>query len=249
MATEAIDKLASAARAELDAAQDEAALEGWRISYLGRKGRLTRELRRLGGLPLEERRAVGAEANRVKRALEVALEAKREELKGQSLAATLESGLLDVTLPGRPKRIGRLHPVTQTLRQMLDIDAADLGGLELGRLPAPAVDQARAGAGEHDLLFRSDVRRAAHHGHPLIIAEVDGRKQQPVRVRMRLHRDDPSDGDQPLVPIAAGMLDRLDFESGHCEPMRQLFRRNGYVNIVGEPLEGDTHRSELLQEP
>ncbi len=121
MATEAIDKLASAARAELDAAQDEAALEAWRVSYLGRKGHLTLELRRLGGLPIEERRAVGAEANRVKRALEATLEAKREELKARSLAATLESGLLDVTLPGRPKRIGRLHPVTQTLRQMLDI--------------------------------------------------------------------------------------------------------------------------------
>lgn len=123
MATEAIDlaELASSARAELGATEDEAALEGWRVSYLGRKGRLTLVLRRLGELPMEERRRLGAEANRLKQELESALEAKRRELEGRRLAATVEAGWLDVTLPGRPKRIGRLHPVTQTLREILDI--------------------------------------------------------------------------------------------------------------------------------
>jgi phenylalanyl-tRNA synthetase alpha chain len=123
MTTEAIDlaELASSARAELDAARDEAALERWRVSYLGRKGRLTLVLRRLGKLPLEERRRLGAEANPLRQELESALEARQQELAGRRLAATVEAGRLDVTLPGRPKRIGRLHPVTQTLREMLDI--------------------------------------------------------------------------------------------------------------------------------
>ncbi len=123
MATEAIDlaELASSARTELDAAADEGALEAWRVSHLGRKGRLTLVLRRLGQLPLAERRRLGAEANRLKQELEAALEAKRRELAERRLAATVETGRLDVTLPGRPKRIGRLHPVTQTLREILDI--------------------------------------------------------------------------------------------------------------------------------
>ena len=108
--------LASAARTELEAAADEIALEGWRVAYLGRKGRLTLELRRLGELPLEERKRAGAEANRLKQELEAALEAKRGALAGSAPAADA----LDVTLPGRAKRIGRLHPVTQTQRDMLD---------------------------------------------------------------------------------------------------------------------------------
>jgi len=122
MATETVDlpSLASSARAELSAAQDDAALEAWRIAFLGRKGRLTLVLRQLGELPIEERRRLGAEANRLKEELESALEAKRQELAARRLAATVETGRLDVTLPGRPKRIGRLHPVTQTLREMLD---------------------------------------------------------------------------------------------------------------------------------
>ncbi len=121
MTTEAIDlgELASSARTELDAAGDEAALEEWRIAYLGRKGRLTLVLRSLGELPVEERRTLGAEANRLKQELESALDSRRMELQQQRRRA--ETGRLDVTLPGRTKRIGRLHPVTQTLREMLDI--------------------------------------------------------------------------------------------------------------------------------
>ncbi len=114
-----IAALAGAARAELDAAQDEAALARWRIAYLGRKGRITALLRSLGELPLMERRRVGADANRLKQELEVAYEARRDLLKEQRWAGG--EGAIDVTLPGRPKRVGRLHPVTKTLRDMLDI--------------------------------------------------------------------------------------------------------------------------------
>ena len=88
---------------DLDGAGDGAALEAWRIAYLGRKGRLTLVLRRLGELSLEERRSVGGEANRLKQELEAALEAKRGELEQRRLAATVGAGQVDVTLPGRPK--------------------------------------------------------------------------------------------------------------------------------------------------
>ncbi|MGB2694600.1 MAG: phenylalanine--tRNA ligase subunit alpha [Dehalococcoidia bacterium] len=123
MTTESIDldQLASTAKGALDAAPDEAALEAWRIAYLGRKGHLTLVLRQLSELPIEERRRLGGEANRLKAGLESALEEKRAALQQERLAVTMEAGRLDVTLPGRRKRIGRLHPVTQTMRQMLDI--------------------------------------------------------------------------------------------------------------------------------
>ncbi|MCH7811747.1 MAG: phenylalanine--tRNA ligase subunit alpha [Chloroflexi bacterium] len=123
MTTETTDleELAAAARSELSEANDEAALESWRIVYLGRKGRLTHVLRGVAGLAVDERRQVGAAANRLKAELESSLEERRRALAHERLAATEEAGRLDVTLPGRPKRIGRLHPVTQTLRQMLEI--------------------------------------------------------------------------------------------------------------------------------
>jgi phenylalanyl-tRNA synthetase alpha chain len=122
MAVQPIDleSLAADARAGLHAARDEQALEAWRVAYLGRKGRLTLVLRGLAELPVEQRKALGAEANRLKGELEAALETRREQLQQKKLSST-EAGWLDVTLPGRPKKIGRLHPVTQTLRDMVGI--------------------------------------------------------------------------------------------------------------------------------
>ncbi|MBW3573027.1 MAG: phenylalanine--tRNA ligase subunit alpha, partial [Gemmatimonadetes bacterium] len=78
---------------------DAAALEALRTEYLGRKGRLTGVLRRLGELTAEERPAVGAEANRVKEALN-ALLAEREA----AFAGTVDEGPRgDLSLPGRPR--------------------------------------------------------------------------------------------------------------------------------------------------
>ena len=106
------------ARAELAVARDEASLEAWRVGWLGRKGRLTAVLRGLIDLPIEERKSTGAAANRLKQALEDALTERQEQVQRERLVA-IETGRLDVTLPGREKRVGRLHPVTQTLRDVL----------------------------------------------------------------------------------------------------------------------------------
>ena len=116
-----LDAIASKARSELDSALDEAELEAWRITHLGRKGTLTSVLRQLGDLEIEERKRIGGEANVLKGELEAAFEAKRKDFKGRQLAATMLEGQIDVTLPGRKKRVGRLHPVTQTLREIVDI--------------------------------------------------------------------------------------------------------------------------------
>jgi phenylalanyl-tRNA synthetase alpha chain len=96
-------------------------LELWRIRYLGKKSNLTQILRSLAALPLEERREVGAQANEVKRTLESSLEEKSRLVQGSILAPLRGSQGLDVTLPGRPPAIGRLHPTTQALGEICDV--------------------------------------------------------------------------------------------------------------------------------
>ena len=113
-----LKRIEEQARAELVAAADEASLEAWRVTWLGRKGRLTSVLRGLTDLPIEKRRRMGAAANSLKQALDSALALRQEQVQKERLAI-IETGRLDVTLPGRTKRIGRLHPVTQTLRDVL----------------------------------------------------------------------------------------------------------------------------------
>jgi phenylalanyl-tRNA synthetase alpha chain len=116
---EALSEIESQALRELAAVTGDEALEAWRVAYLGRRGRLTLVLRGLAGLPLEERRSAGAAANRLKQRLESALAAKKDEL-ARSGAEALAADRIDVTLPGPPLPAGRLHPTTQTLRDVLD---------------------------------------------------------------------------------------------------------------------------------
>lgn len=109
------------ALATLAVAHDAAGLEGWRVAVLGRKGSLTHALRGLGQLPRDERPAAGAEANRVKDRLEAAFSAHQEVLQQAEIAATLAAEAVDVTLPGRPPSLGRIHPSNAVLRRIYAI--------------------------------------------------------------------------------------------------------------------------------
>jgi phenylalanyl-tRNA synthetase alpha chain len=105
----------------LAAAHDAAGLEGWRVAVLGRKGTLTLALRGLGQLPRDERPAAGAEANRVKDRLEAAFTARQEAMQQAEIARALAAEAVDVTLPGRPPSLGRIHPSNAVLRRIYAI--------------------------------------------------------------------------------------------------------------------------------
>jgi len=107
----------------LEATGDEEALAAWRSAYLGRKGRVTEAVKALGTLPREERPVYGQRVNQVKQALEAAYEARVEALKQSAQSRSLAADAVDVTLPGRPARPGRLHPATRTLREIYAIFA------------------------------------------------------------------------------------------------------------------------------
>jgi phenylalanyl-tRNA synthetase alpha chain len=114
-----LNELKSNALKELEATSQVKELEAWRVRYLGKKSQLTAILRGLAKLPLEERKRVGALANRIKAELEERLEQKSQLLKQAGLVAGAES--IDITLPGRPYPAGRLHPITQTIKEICDI--------------------------------------------------------------------------------------------------------------------------------
>ncbi len=118
---ERLDGLEQFALAELQGLAEEAGLQAWKAKYLGRSAELGGILEGLRGLPAAERPAVGRRANEVKLALEGAFEKRREAMAAAALEGSLRQERLDVTLPGRPAARGRLHPATQTLRQVLGI--------------------------------------------------------------------------------------------------------------------------------
>jgi phenylalanyl-tRNA synthetase alpha chain len=121
-----LKELEATAQAALEAVDDEAGLAAWRTAYLGRKGEVTDAVKAIGTLPPEERPAYGRRANEVKQVLEAAYEARVDDLKRDAEVRSLTADAVDVTLPGRPARPGRLHPATQTLREIQAI-CAEMG--------------------------------------------------------------------------------------------------------------------------
>jgi len=116
-----LGELESNALRELDSVEDTRELESWRVRYLGKKSELTRILRSLASLPIEERKSVGGFANHVKAILEDGLKQREEVLRAAQLTVLAGMEGIDITLPGRPFPIGRLHPITQTLQEICDI--------------------------------------------------------------------------------------------------------------------------------
>jgi phenylalanyl-tRNA synthetase alpha chain len=123
---EKLNEIEKEALASLAAIEDEAALETWRVANIGRSSPVMGVFSQMGGLSKEERPLVGQRANQVKVALEKAFAEKQEALKAATLAKSLATEKLDITLPGRPIRHGRLHPATTNLRRILAI-LAEMG--------------------------------------------------------------------------------------------------------------------------
>jgi len=106
---------------ELRETEDDAQLEAWHTAYLGRRGALAEHMKSLGQLPPEERPAAGQAANASKREIESAFDTRVAEIRERKLRRQLEAERIDVTLPGRRLHTGRLHPITQTLRRIIEI--------------------------------------------------------------------------------------------------------------------------------
>lgn len=134
-----LEEIQSKALADLQQANDEATLDAWRVTNLGRGSAVMQVFSRLPQYPKEERPQVGQAANRVKQALEAALAETAQRVKETALRRSLESERLDVTLPGRRPAMGRLHIITQTMREINRIFANM--GFQIYRSPEVETDE------------------------------------------------------------------------------------------------------------
>ncbi len=118
---EKLQALKEQALTEMELVTNPDELKDLRVKYLGKKGPMTEILRGMGALPAEERPKIGQIVNEVKGALEEAINSKTEILAAAALKAKLATEKIDITLPGRMRSCGHLHPVTLTLREIKKI--------------------------------------------------------------------------------------------------------------------------------
>lgn len=133
-----LQALEEEALSALDRVDGNQELQAWNQRYLGKRGALTPFLRGMRDLPPEERPRVGQAVNEVKQRLTAAYEAKETALKAGERQAALAAEAIDVSLPGQPPSVGRLHPSIQTLRRIYAI-FADMG-FQVYRAPEVETD-------------------------------------------------------------------------------------------------------------
>ncbi len=119
-----LDPLIQEAGAAFDAAPTPAELENAKARFLGKSGQLTEAMKGLAKLDVEQKKARGALINQAKQRVEALLQARREALAAGELQAQLRAEALDVTLPGRKRGVGGLHPVSRTMERIEAIFAS-----------------------------------------------------------------------------------------------------------------------------
>jgi phenylalanyl-tRNA synthetase alpha chain len=203
--------LTQEALAAVAACGDLAALEDARVRWLGKKGRLTEQLKALGTLPAAVRPAAGARINEAKEQVQAAIEARRASLERADIERRLAAGRIDVTLPGRGEEPGGLHPVTQarlrieTLFRRAGFEVASGPEIEddfhnFEALNIPPNHPARA---MHDTFYFPDGRLLRTHTSPVQIRALQARGA-------------------PLAIIAPGRVYRCDSDMTHSPMFHQL---------------------------
>ena len=113
-----LDELVQDAQADFAQSPAPADLENAKAKYLGKSGRLTEQLKALGALSPEEKKSRGALINAAKQRVEAALQARRQALADAELDAQLKAEALDVSLPGRHRGTGGVHPISRTMERI-----------------------------------------------------------------------------------------------------------------------------------
>ncbi len=210
-----LKKILADALKSVAGASDLRGLDAVRVQYLGKKGLLTEQLKSLGSLPGEERPAAGQAINRAKGELQKAIEARDQALNAEALQASLETERVDITLPGRGRQAGGLHPVTQTMDRIdglfrqLGFEIADGPEIEDDYHNFAALNflEDHPAREMHDTFYFGDGTLLRTHTSPVQIREMKVRKP-PIRLIApgKVFRRDSDPTHTPMFHQVEGLL-------------------------------------------
>lgn len=211
-----IDQLKADLLASVEAAGSVATLEEVRVHALGKKGAITAEMKNLGAMAPEERKAAGQALNAVKDAVAAAIEAKQSAMADAELNAKLLTEKIDVTLPARPEGEGFVHPISQTIDEVVAI----LGEMGFAVAEGPEIEddwynftalnipEDHPARQEHDTFYLPGV---GEKGRKVLRTHTS-----PVQIRTMMNSK------PPLRIIAPGRTYRCDYDATHSPMFHQV---------------------------
>ncbi len=215
MAEPALENWQDQTASQIAAVSDSAALEELRVAALGKKGFLTEQMKQLGALSPDERKARGAALNVVKDKIAAAIDARKAVLAVAELNTRLERERVDVTLAARPQPEGRIHPITQTIEEIItifaemgfavaegpDIESDDLNFAKMNIPP------------DHPARQMQDTFYLPPDGNETMILRTH---TSPVQARTMLSQK------PPIRVIAPGRTFRVDYDMTHTPMFHQV---------------------------
>jgi len=240
-----LDELKRNAEAELEKAQNRDALSAIRTKYLGRKGLLTSVLRDLGKIPAEERPGIGKLSNEIKEYLSQKLDDRISVLDSEAKGNALIKERIDVTLPGRKIKPGKLHPINQISDEISRIFV----GLGFSVVEGPEVEydyynfEALNMPKDHpardmqDTFYVNDNIVLRTHTSPVQIRIMEKQKP-PVRIICpgKVYRCDSDTSHSPMFHQIEGLLVDKGITFGDLKGVltsfaRQVFGRNAVLRF------------------
>ena len=211
-----IETLSAQALSDIAAAESPDALEQLRVSLLGKNGSITAQLKALGALPGDQRKAAGEAINRARDAIGEALAARKTALDDAALDARLAGETVDVTLPGRDAGRGGVHPVSRTLERISEI---------FGRLGYELADGPEIEDDWHNFeALNFPPHHPARAMHDTFYMQPDGSgiarllRTHTSGVQVRYMKEHAP----PLRMIAAGKVYRSDSDQTHTPMFHQV---------------------------
>jgi len=210
-------------------------LEALRVKTLGKKGELTAILKNLGTLPPDERKEMGKKANEVRDELQAGLDEARTNLEAKAQSAALVAEAMDVTLPGRRKPMGKLHPITGFMGKLEDLfislgfDIVDGNFIEtvyhnFDALNSPHNHPSRD---ESDTFYIDEKHLLRCHTSPVQVRVMETQKP-PIRViapGICARRDEPDATHTPVFHQMEGLVIDKGINFGDLKGMLDIIVR------------------------
>ncbi|QDP01177.1 phenylalanine--tRNA ligase subunit alpha [Thalassotalea sp. PS06] len=230
-----LEEIISQAEEAVASATEVAGLDQVRVEFLGKKGKLTEQLKSLGKLSAEERPKAGQLINQAKQQVQALIHQRGELLRAEQIKQKLAAEAIDVTLPGRTSEAGSLHPVSRTIARIetffSELGFAVKSGPEVeddfhnfDALNIPAHHPARA---DHDTFYFNPklVLRTQTSGVQIRTMEVE---KPPLRIISpgRVYRNDYDQTHTPMFHQVEGLMVDKDVSFTHLKGILHDFLHN-----------------------
>ena len=224
--TKSLSELTRQANEDISNCSSLKELDSVRVFYLGKKGKVSLELKSLSKLDPKERPQFGKQINEIKKTLQEKISLKKTELNTQKIKASIEQAAIDITLPGKTSSIGNIHPLSITLNQIEEIfiNAGFLvdDGPEIEdeyhnftALNIPGNHPARA---MHDTFYFNNEYLLRTHTSPIQIRSME-RDGVPIRVIApgKVYRRDSDITHTPMFHQVEGLVIDKDINFTHLK--------------------------------